>query len=66
MNAPHTDRDTIDRLKSDLLAAGFVPPLPPRVYLDPPMARWERLVWATVLLTAAAVLTVGLIAWVTI
>ncbi len=36
-----------------------------RVYLDPPMSRWERLVWGVVLLTAAAVLTVGLIAWVT-
>ncbi len=63
-----TDRATIDRLKADLLSIGYIPPLPrlpPRVYLDPPMARWERLVWAAVLLTAASVLTVGLIAWVT-
>ncbi len=54
---PHTDRATIDRLKRDLLAAGFVPP--PRVRLEPPPSRGEirwAVAGAVVALAAGALL----------
>ncbi len=50
-----TDRETIERIKHDLLNAGYIPPLPRRVWISPPPS-WNEIFWAI-----GSAITIGLL-----